>query len=60
MLLIPNQIVNVVFAREPFCDAVFMLPDALDEVTCDADVERAVGFVGQQIDKGIFRVFRNE
>jgi hypothetical protein len=54
VLLEPNQCVQVVFAAETLKYIVFVLPDALNQVTGDAHLKGALRLVGQHVNEWIF------
>lgn len=45
---------QVVLLREAFDHAVLVMPDPRGQVAGDADIERAVGAVGHDVDAGEF------
>ena len=51
MLFEPDQRVQMVFTAETLKNIVFVLPDALNQVTGDAHIKGAMWLVGQEIDK---------
>ena len=54
MLFVINKIVNVIFLSEPWRLIVFMLPNALNEIASDTDVERTVFLAGKHINARLF------
>jgi hypothetical protein len=59
VLLKPHQPVDVVLVAKAIEDVVFVLPHALDQVAGHADIQRAVGSVGQQVNAGLFHGLAN-
>lgn len=53
MKLVIHETVDAVLARESFDNIVLVFPDALDEVTGDPDVERAVPLAREDVDRGL-------
>src|SRR5580704_7264555 len=51
MRLVPNKLVHAVAQRETGNDFVLMLPDTLEQVGCEADIERAVRLARQNVDE---------
>src|SRR5690606_20464102 len=53
VLLEPHQVVYTVLVRETRHQVALVLPDALDEIRSDADVERSVPTAGEDVDAGL-------
>ena len=51
---LPDQVVDVVFFRETFDHVVLVLPDPLDQIGGNSDIERAVALAGEDVDAGTF------
>ena len=45
----PDQLVYAVAFGEPFCEVVFMLVDARDQVACHSRVQSSVTFAGEDV-----------
>src|SRR5690625_7579624 len=54
MQLIINQLVYTVFLRKSVHCFIFMLPDALEQITGNAHVKRPVALAGKNIGTGLF------
>src|SRR5690625_5596308 len=54
MQLIINQLVYTVFLRKTVHCFIFMLPDALEQITGNAHVKRPVALAGKNIGTGLF------
>ena len=59
VLLKPHQRMNLVLLAKAIKDIVIVLPHPLDQIAGHADVKRAVGSVGEQINAGLFHDARN-
>jgi hypothetical protein len=54
MLFKPHQPMDLVLVAKAIEDIVSMLPNPPDQIAGHADIERAVGPVGQQVNAGLF------
>ena len=59
MLLIPDQSMKVVFAGEARSLVVLVLPDSGGEVAGNAYVQGAIGFIGKDVNAGMFQLTRD-
>ena len=56
MNLVPNQPVNTVTFRESFHQTILVLPEPLNEIRCDTDVQSTVGFARKDVDTRGFHI----